>query len=252
MLKINRIGKKIFFFDSIDSTNEFAKSLVVSEEDEADGAVVIANEQTMGKGRLKRRWISSRGGIYLSLVLNQRNVNNASALNVFSALPVAKSIKNLGLDCTIKWPNDLMIKGKKVGGILGELVSSGEKSYAVIGIGMNANIDIFRYPDEFRNSATSIKDELSKDISNNELIENLLKDYESFLAKFERKRRKGLLKEYKELSVILGQQVVVKCTDETIEGLALDILTDGSLLVKAGSEEMKILEGDVVECRALG
>lgn len=251
MLKIKRIGKKIFYFDSIDSTNEFVKSLVVGDEGEVDGAIVIANEQTKGKGRLKRRWLSGRGGIYISLVLRQRDVRNVSVLNVLSALPVAKSIKNLGLDCTIKWPNDFIIKGKKVGGILGELVSSGEKSYAIIGIGLNTNIDISRFPGEFRNSTTSIKKELGTDISNNKLIEDLLKEYESFFAEYEKGEYQELLKKYKELSVTLGKQVVVKCTDKTIEGLALDILTDGSLLVKAGAEEKKVLEGDVVECRAL-
>lgn len=245
------VGRRIYYLKSVGSTNDFAKSLITKEGHEVDGSLVIADEQTKGKGRLKRVWVSPRGGAYLSLILKQKNTENVSLLSVLSALPVARALGKYGLECAVKWPNDLIVGPKKIGGILGELVTRGENHFAIVGIGINSNMDVSGFPKELEDSATSIKNELGTDISNTELIERIMKEYKSFYGTYSRGEHKRLLEEYKELSAILGKHVVVKSTDETIKGRALDISEDGALIIKVGTIEKKVLEGDVFECRVV-
>jgi len=245
------VGRRIYYLKSVDSTNDFAKSLVMREGEEVNGTLVIADEQTKGKGRLRRGWVSLRGGVYLSLILKQKNVENVSLLSVLSALPAARAIGKYGFGCAIRWPNDLMVGPKKIGGILGELVTRENNYFAIVGIGINSNLDVSRFPKELEDSATSIKNELGTEVSNTELIERIIDEYKSFYIPYSRGEHKNLLEEYKELSIILGKHVVVKSTDETTEGRALDIAEDGALVMGVDNTEKKVLEGDVLECRVV-
>lgn len=245
-----RFGSRFFHLSSVDSTNEFAKKLVSNKEDDPDGTVVIAYEQTGGKGRMDRTWSSPPGGIYISLIIELESAGNAGLLNVLSALPVAKAVGKLDLDCRIRWPNDLLIGNKKVAGILGELVAA-EKPYAIIGIGLNSNFNVSKLPEEIREISTSLMDEVSRELPNPKLVEYFIQEYHAFYRKFVKSEIEDLLLEYKKSSIVLGKQVVIKGFEETFEGIAEDIGNDGSLLLKVGDEVRKLLEGDVLECRTV-
>jgi BirA family biotin operon repressor/biotin-[acetyl-CoA-carboxylase] ligase len=243
-------GNRFFHLSSVDSTNEFARTLVSKDEEDPDGTVVIAYEQTHGKGRLDRTWFSPPRGIYVSLILDITDPGRAGLLNVLSALPIAKAINGFVMDCEIKWPNDLMINEKKVGGILGELVA-GEKPYAIIGIGINSNVPVSELPEEIRNISTSLMDEIGREVSNPKLIEHIIQEYDGFIRKFRKDEFDDLLMEYKEFSLVLGKKVIVKSIDGTFEGVADNIDDDGSLILKVGDEQRKVVEGDVLECRTV-
>ncbi len=244
-------GKRILHLSSVDSTNAFARSLISRKENDPDGTVVIAYEQTDGKGRLDRKWSSPPGGIYLSMIIGLEKPEKAGLLNVLSALPVAKTIGKLDLDCRIKWPNDLVIGDRKVGGILGELVS-GDEQYAIIGIGLNSNVPVSKLPEDIRESSTSLMEEVGREVPNPSLIEYFIQEYNAFYRKFLKDQIEDLLLEYRKSSTVLGKQVVIQGLEETFEGVAEDIGDDGSLVLKVGDEIRKLLEGDVLECRTRG
>jgi BirA family biotin operon repressor/biotin-[acetyl-CoA-carboxylase] ligase len=246
-----RFGSRLFHLSSVDSTNAFARTLVSKKEDDPDGTVVIAYEQTGGKGRKERKWSSPPGGIYISLIIGLASAENAGLLNVLSALPVAKAIGKLNQDCRIKWPNDLVIGDKKVGGILGELVS-GDTQYAIIGIGINSNIPVSKLPEDIRDKSTSLMDEVGREVPNPNLVDQIIQEYHGFIRTFIKGEVDELLLEYRRLSIVLGKRVVIKGLEETLEGVAEDIGDDGSLMLKVGEEIRKLLEGDVLECRTIG
>jgi BirA family biotin operon repressor/biotin-[acetyl-CoA-carboxylase] ligase len=241
-------GSRYFHLSSVDSTNEFAKTQVSKKEEDPDGIIVTAHEQTGGKGRLDRKWVSPPGGIYISLILGIKDPDRAGFLNVLSALPVAKAINKLDLACGIKWPNDLMINNKKVGGLLGELIV-GDRPYAIIGIGLNSNIRISELPEEIRDKSTSLMEEVGREVPNPRLIEYLVQEYDGFFRKFKKREVDDILTEYRKASLVLGKQVVIKDVGGTFEGLAEDIEMDGSLILKVGDDQRKVIEGDVLECR---
>jgi BirA family biotin operon repressor/biotin-[acetyl-CoA-carboxylase] ligase len=246
-----KFGSRFFHLSSVDSTNAFARTLVSKKEEDPDGTVVIAYEQTGGKGRRDRKWTSPPGGIYLSLIIELGSPEKAGLLNVLSALPVAKAIGNLDQDCRIKWPNDLIIGDKKVGGILGELVS-GERKYAIIGIGINSNIPVSKLPDDLRDKSTSLMDEVGREVPNPNLVDHIIQEYHGFIRTFIKGEVDELLLEYRKSSIVLGKRVVIKSLDETFDGIAEDIGEDGSLILKVGNEVRRVVEGDVLECRTVG
>jgi BirA family biotin operon repressor/biotin-[acetyl-CoA-carboxylase] ligase len=252
MMARKKLGNRIFHLSSVDSTNDYAKSIIIDESDAAvDGTVIIASEQTKGKGRLGRSWHSPRRGIYLSLIIRQDSPENVPLLGVLSALPVAKALHYFDFKCGIKWPNDLLIGNKKFGGMLGELVVHENKFFAVVGIGVNSNVRITEFPEELRENATSLKDEKGRDVANPRIIEKILEEYAAFYSAWEDNLAKDLLEEYKALGVVLGKQVTVKGREETLTGPALDISEDGSLLIQVGDIPRKVVEGDVLECTVL-
>ena len=246
-LQTTRIGNIIHSFSEVTSTNDLAKELAAQGADE--GTVLIAETQIHGKGRLGREWISPKGGIWLSIILRPRiHPREVSRLTLMSGIAVAKTIRNLlGLNATVKWPNDVLIGGKKVCGILTEARIKGNSiDFVVVGIGVNANIDVEAFPDHLRSCITSLRRELGKDIQREKFLRALLEELERRYEEFTQKGFHPILKEWRDLSSLLGKYVKVVSFDEEIKGRAIDIDQNGALIIQLSNGSVrKVSSGDV-------
>ena len=247
------LWKNIYYYESVDSTNEIAMLLSTKDETES-GIIIIADRQEKGKGRLGRTWISPPGvNIYMSIILRPEiEPKDATILTVLTSIACALVLRRIsGLEIAIKWPNDLMVSGKKLGGILTEVRSEpGRIKTAVIGIGINVNIENKDFPTEIRSIATSIKNETEKHHSRNEMIIQILKEFEDWFEVFKSKGGKPLLEKWRQLSSTLGKNVRVTIGDSTVSGLARDIDEEGMLILEMRSGELrKISAGDITILR---
>ena len=236
------IGKKILFFEEVDSTNNKAKQIALEEN---DGTVVVSEMQTSGRGRRGREWHSPKGGIYVSFILKP-NIppEKAPQLTLVSSLALVETLNamNNGLNAKIKWPNDVLIRGKKVSGILTELSADMEKiNYIVVGVGVNLNTDSNNLPE----TGTSLKLEIKNDVSVNLFLKSFLEKYDSVYQKYLDGDINQIIKFWKENSVTLGKNVKIIGINETYEGLAKDIDENGALILKIDNKEIKVYSGDV-------
>ena len=250
-LKTKYIGKKFLYFDEVNSTNEKANELAVDVE---EGTVIIAEKQKKGIGRFGREWFSPKGGVYVSVVLKPKiSPIDASKMTLIAGIAVAKVIRKLGLDAKLKWPNDILIHGKKVGGILTSISTKEYKiDYVIVGIGINANVDLSMFPKEVQEGATSLKGELKTEVSTEKIIEDVLYEiemnYEIF--KFKKGNFTYLLNEWKRLSDTIGKKVKIKMQTEVIEGEAVGINRDGALILKLEDGSLKnIIAGECIHLR---
>lgn len=220
----------VHYFEKVDSTNIKAKSF-------KENSVIVAEEQTKGKGRFERIWFSSKGGLYLSLVLGAKDANY---LTFIGAISVNKAIKEVyGLNTTVKWPNDLLYKKKKVCGILTEI----KRDKVIVGIGINTNNII---PKSLENKAVSLNKIIDKKIDNKRLLTNILEIFEYYLKLLENKKYSKIINDWKKNS-FLGSKVKVKTLTKTYSGIAFDIDKDCFLIIKdKNNNKIKILEGDVL------
>lgn len=177
-LETESFGKKIVYRKIINSTNSFAKELAENGADE--GTIIIAEEQNQGKGRLNRSWASPIGGIWLSIILRPQMLPiEAVRFTLLAAIAVAKAIENLGIKPEIKWPNDILIDGKKVCGILLELSAEMDRiDYLIAGFGINANFRVAEIPEESRGSATTLYEAIGRDVNRHQLVADLLLELE--------------------------------------------------------------------------
>ena len=248
-MKTGKTIKKIIHFDSIDSTNTMAKAL--ASQGEMEGTVVIAEEQTGGRGRLGRQWISPKGtGIWMSMILRPEiEPSEAAKITQVAAAAVTMAIReSTGCDAGIKWPNDIIINGKKVCGILTEM--SGELNsvnFIVLGIGMNVNVNREDFPLELQNIAASIKEFSVKTVSRKEMVVKIFEKFEELYADFVyHKSIKCSLDICRKYSVTLGKQVrIIQRGRETL-GEALDITDEGELVIKdLEGNIQKVVSGEV-------
>lgn len=242
------IGKKVYYFDAVSSTMDIALGLGIKGSPE--GTVVLVEAQTRGRGRLGRGWFSPRyKGIYLSLILRpQISPNQAPMLTLISAVSICEAIKEkTGLSPQIKWPNDILIHHKKVGGILTELNAEMDLSrFVVVGIGLNVNNDKKTLPA----GATSLKEQKKEDIERLELLQEILRKIETNYLAFQEKGGLPIIGKWREYSISLGRRVKVIRQKEQVEGQALDIDMDGGLLIRDDTGlTQKVMSGDVVHCR---
>lgn len=247
-LSTQHMGREIFYYNSIDSTNIKAKELAYNNE--GHGTVVIAEEQTHGRGRLGRDWSSpNRKGIWMSIILKpQIEPQDAAKITQIAAAAVWKAINQIGVITQIKWPNDIVLNGKKVCGILTEM--SGELNrlnYLVVGIGINANIDNNEFPKEIQNMATSLKNETGKEINRRELVALILNNFEALYNKLiDDNSTEEAIKICKENSALIGKDVRLIIKGEEKEGKAVDINGDGELIVKDKEGNIsKVISGEV-------
>ena len=241
-LKTDFIGKKVIAYPSLPSTNDIAKR--EAKKGAREGTVILAEEQTAGRGRLKRAWLSPRGSIALSIILHPTPAQLPYLIMVAS-LAVARCIEKVGgLETQIKWPNDVLVNDKKVCGILIESdVRGSAVDYAVIGIGINVNLLPADFP-EIAATATSLSHELGKEISRREMIRCLLVEAENlYLALPE---GDSVFQEWRDKLVTLGKEVEVSSGKTSYKGVAESVASDGSLLLRQPDGHlMKIVAGDV-------
>jgi len=242
------IGKKIYYFDGVSSTMDIAIELGIKGS--AEGTLILAEAQIKGRGRLGRQWFSPKyKGIYLSLILKPKILpHQASVLTLVSAVSICEAIKEItGLDAQIKWPNDILVHHKKLGGILTELnAEMDEIRFVVVGIGLNVNND----KKSLTSGATSLKEQKKEGINRIELLREILRKIETNYLSFQEKGSQPILEKWRDYNITLGKRVKVLSHREHIEGVAVDIDTDGGLLVRKDSGlTQKVTAGDVVHCR---
>lgn len=242
------IGKQIMHYDMVSSTMDAAMEWGIKGA--AEGSLICAEGQYKGRGRLGREWVSAKQkGIYLSLILRPNITPLASPqLTLLSAVAVCGAIRTMTrLDCRIKWPNDLLIDNKKVGGILTEMNAETDRvKFIVIGIGINVNTPASTLPPK----ATSLKEQRGEQVSRLDLTRKILQALETEYVLFQQKGFAAVIEKWKKLSTTLGHRVKIVFGNEHIEGEALDIDEDGGLLVRRDSGfTEKVLVGDVTKVR---
>lgn len=238
---------RIEHFNEVDSTNEVAKRLAL--EGAPEGTVVISDVQRKGRGRREREWFSPKGGVWMSLLLRPKMTpSQAAPLTLIAGLAVAKTLSRLYyLKCKLRWPNDVLINEKKVCGVLTEISAGIDRiDYIVAGIGINANIDIDSFPGEFRGVATTIKNELNKEILRDELVEQLLEEFGKLYKIFQKQGFSKLKEEWKKSASTIGRKVRIITDRRTIEGIARDLGENGELFVETQEGIEKIISGDCI------
>lgn len=234
-------GKTIYTFDSIDSTNTYAKFL--SQKKGPHGTLLIADEQTAGKGRLQRKWIAEKGkNLTFTLILYPEfSQKKFSTLSFAAALAVADSVEIITkLYCEYKWPNDILINGKKICGML--LESVGRK--IALGIGVNVNQEEF--PPDLLQKATSLKIELGRDVDCAILLKKILEELESRYEQLSCFPSSTIIEEWKKKSLLFGKKITVLESEFSYTATAVDVANDGSLIIQTDDGMKKrIYAGDV-------
>lgn len=241
------IGQDIIYHDTLDSTNDLAKEL--AEHGASEGTVIIAEKQTSGRGRLGRAWYSPAGeGLWFSIILRpQISIAEAAKITLTAAVAVAKAIRqSTGAFVGIKWPNDILLNGKKLAGILTEMNAEPDKiNYLIVGIGVNVNLSQAELPPEINGIAVSLTED-NKRISRTKLLADILSELDFLYREFCHGRFNEILSQWREMSVTLNRMVQIKGLNYAEEGFAVDIDESGALLLKTKEGSVKrIYSGDV-------
>ncbi len=246
-----RLGEHVIWKKETTSTNDDAVALLNAKMGVPDGTIVTALSQSGGRGRHGRRWSSPEGGLWQSIVITKPvPLQRASSLTLVTSVAVRRALeKHTQLPISIKWPNDLLCGGKKLGGILAEVKAQGETtSYAVIGIGLNTNVDASEFPKEIQATSTSVWSESGRRINHLDFEADLLKELDPMISNVAVGGAGFSLvsDEWKHASATLGQLVRVSLGDRIIEGRAVELDDDGTLHVDTGQGVIKVLSGDIL------
>lgn len=241
------IGREIHIFGEIDSTN--IKGMELGERGSPEGTILLAETQTTGKGRLGRKWISPRGNIYLSVILRPDiQPSRIPLITLMAGVASASALrKTINIDAYIKWPNDIILNGKKVGGILTEMNSEMDRiNYIVLGIGINVNMDPSLLPPDVRVNATTLKEAIGREVNRTEILSALIKELDRWYRIFLNDGYGSILDTWRGLSLSFRKKVKVTSLNRTIEGLAEEIDDYGRLLVRLEDGKIeKVVSGDV-------
>ena len=229
----------IHYFDEVDSTMDIAREL--ARKQCPHFTVVIAGRQKKGRGRLKRSWLSSEGGLYFTIVVRPKIPPVISSrVNFAASMILAQTLRNMfNINAMVKWPNDVLVDGKKISGILSEMEAEIDRvSFISIGLGINVNND----PTPYEPMATSLKKILGKDVSRIEVLKAFLDHFEDAVngPDFD-----NVVAEWKKYTETMNRHVRVVTTHEVSEGLAVDVDDNGALILKlADGSVKKIIYGD--------
>lgn len=243
------IGKNLYVYNEVKSTNTVAKFLAMNGAE--NGTVVISEKQTDARGRSGKSWESPLGGIWLSIIL-QPNVHYSKLplITLATGVAVAKAIERTGITSSeIKWPNDIMLHGKKVCGILTEAVTKFNTiENVIIGVGIDANIDISDFPEELQDGTTTLADELGRKEDENTLIRIFLEEFEKISELFNNERFEEILKEWRKRSYSIGKIVEVREPfNKNYDAYVLGISREGALVVeKIDGTLEKVISGECI------
>ena len=244
-LKTELIGQSMVYYPSLGSTNDLLKGLAAQGAPE--GTLVIADEQMAGKGRLDRKWLAPPGTSLLLSLLFRSDLapSQAPRLTMICSLAIADAIEGLtGLSVGLKWPNDIFIRGKKAGGILTESgTTGGHLDYVVVGMGLNVNLAISALP-ELSGMATSLSQELGREVSRLELLWKTLEGIETRYNSL--RRGESPHEDWAARLINLGHQVQVTTPREVLAGWAEGVDADGALILRTPDcQRKRVLAGDV-------
>ncbi len=247
-LSTEYIGRNIYFYGSLDSTNR--KAFELGRAGEPEGAAVIADTQTGGKGRLGRRWESPAGvNLYTSIILRPAiPPRHAHNLTFVAAVAVAETVERFSpVRPTVKWPNDILLDGKKAAGILLEMDSEPDRVHFVVaGIGVNINMKEADLPETLRVKATSLYEIKGESTDRAGFAGVLYSGFEKWYKIYKEKGFSPVMEAWKGFFASVGRPVTVRSFDTVIEGVCLGVDADGALLVRTstGAEE-RVVSGDV-------
>ena len=249
-LKSKYIGKRIYYFEEIDSTQNFA--LQMAQNKKENGAIIIAKKQTDGKGRLKRKWISPKGGIWFSIILHPKfTIEESMLLPIVASVALSSAIeKSLKIKTSVKWPNDITFGGKKVAGMLiDSSFQSNSIENIILGIGINFKINtkelekkISRKPN-FYGVGTLLKQ--LQDGNPTQLMNDFIHELEKNIGKLENGKKSEIIKDWTKNSETVNKKVTVNTANGKISGIAQKINSDGTLQIKTKYGSQRIFVGDV-------
>ncbi len=247
LLSTAELGRVVHAFDEVESTNDVARQL--AEEGAGNGELVVAELQRRGRGRRGRSWLSPAGSnLLFSLVLcPELPAARAPELTLAAAVAVTEVLRGAGFEARIKWPNDVLVRGRKVAGILTELAANRERiNYAILGIGLNVNLQKGELPPEVAELATSLRIERGEPVPRVFLLAALLAALETWIEAIQAEGFAAVRTRWVELSATLGKRVRVDVGRGQLEGEAYDLDVDGALLVRddAGKSH-RVIAGDV-------
>lgn len=237
-----------FYLTEIDSTNNYAKQLAAQGYPE--GTLVIAERQTAGRGRRGRQWHSEPGqGIFMSLILRPSlPLKELSRITMFIAVAVVETLQRFGIKSGIKWPNDVLINGRKIAGILTEAVTDMDGiEYIVTGIGLNVNNRIADFPEEFRSIATTVREEAGHYISRVELMQEFLWQLERSYRQLVSGDFDEILEKVRRLSLVIGRDIKIDSVNGATSGRAIDIDNNGFLMVRDSHGNIhNVMSGEII------
>ena len=242
------LGKRVYYFDSTDSTQNFA--MEIASNDKENGTVVISKKQTGGRGRMKRKWKSPTGGIWMSIIIHPKfDVSYTTLVPIATSLALCMAIeKILKIKPELKWPNDVTLKGKKVAGVLVDTsIISNEIENVVLGIGINFKIkphelaSTIKKTPNFYGVATLVK----KSERALPLVQQFLYELENVFQLINSRRIKKIKSEWTKRSSTIGRNVSIITGEGNINGKAVKIDSDGALIISKGKKAEKILVGDI-------
>lgn len=249
-LKTKNIGRKIYYFDTIDSTQSFAST--IANNNAESGTVIISETQDSGKGRLGRMWVSPRGGIWLSVILHPRfDVAKITLIPLVAAIALSLAIqKTLDLKTELKWPNDITLRGKKIAGmIIDASIESSSIESLVLGVGINFRVNPseiekkIRKKENFYGVATLVNQ--NNKTKPTKLVQAFLEEFEKTLNLLSDGKINKIIKDWTANSSTIGKTITVSTPNGKITGKAIKLDTDGSLIIMQKSKPVKIMAGDV-------
>ena len=242
------LGKRVYYFDSTDSTQNFA--MEIASNDKENGTVIISKKQTMGRGRMKRKWKSPTGGIWMSIIIHPKfDVSYTTLVPIATSLALCMAIeKILKIKPELKWPNDVTLKGKKVAGVLVDTsIISNEIENMVLGIGINFKIKPHELASKIKKTpnfygvATLVK----KNERALPLVHQFLYELENVFQLINSRRIKKIKSEWTKRSSTIGRNVSIITSEGNINGKAVKIDSDGALIISKGKKAERILVGDI-------
>ena len=248
-LGTERLGKKLHYFPAIDSTNFYARNL--AEQGAMEGEVVIAESQTHGKGRLGRSWVSpAKRNLYLSVILRPKlSPPHAPQITLMCAVALAETIQSfIPFPPEIKWPNDILVGGKKVAGILTESACTADRVlFVVLGIGVNVNFPREEMPESIRETATSLMTLSGAPVDRTVLALQLIRSLDRCYGDLEGLGFPPMAERWSGFFRLQGKRVKVEMMDQVVQGKAIGIDGDGALLVQDDrGMQQRIVAGDVI------
>ena len=246
----SELFKEVIHYSEVKSTNDVAMEL--AEQGAVEGTVIVADTQIEGRGRAGRTWSSPVGGLWFTIILRPDiEPVYAHQITFVASVAVTTAIENFrGLQARIKWPNDILLGDKKVGGILLEVATSGRKvEYLVIGIGLNLTVDPHHFPPDVSNIATSIASNLRPGtrISRDDMLRSILREFEVYYQLLKQKGFRHIIRKWKGMSKIVGCKVRIDDPpNDPMEGEVIDIDTSGALLIKTSKNAvLRVVSGTV-------
>ena len=250
-LKTKLIGKRVYYFEEIDSTQNFAQNIAADKKE--NGTIIIAEKQTSGRGRLDRKWTSPKGGIWFSLIIHPKfDVSSSTLIPILSAVALSKSIKSvLDIETEVKWPNDITMNGKKVAGVLVDAsFQTNSIDYLILGIGINFDIDTKKLEKRLTKTPNFYGIDSLRGKENKTPPKTLLKEFllqfEKNLFQLDKGEKSKIIKEWTKRAAGIGKKITINTSNGKISGISQGIDNDGALKIKTRNEIKKIYVGDVV------